>query len=373
LFWQRCPFAPVQVWFDRKSEGRLRRREAFAYHEAARAAGLDGTKARSFAAPGLPGNVEFEVVLPVGMTRDMFEKAEPALKAHYPPHRTLGRPRDVQVHPPGENVIDLVQVRVIRARAYGLETPPVLWHPGDPIAIREDGEGWTFPFPGYSYLIVGQAGSGKSGWIVTFVGHSTTVPFEVDRWGADLKQVELAPMAPLFSRLAISYRDVSSMLADIPAVLNDRYDYMRRHDIRKWHPGCGMPAWMVVVDELREVVQQFPGEQDRKAATARLLNLVTLTSKGRACGAVLLGATQNPLADVVGRIRDNCGATVCGWVRTETDAVTALGDLGRYLHPERIQVPGEAWIVPSGDIARGPFKARARWLPDEAVRELATR
>lgn len=370
-FWRRCPLPALSDWFEKRAESRLRLAEAGAYYRAAAAAGLAGTRAVGFAAEGLPGNISFELELPVGVTAVDVERAEPALRAHWPAHAKHGRPRDVQVHPASVTALDRVQVRVVRRRAYDEQSPPIRWQPGDSVAVREDGEAWTPPFPGYSYLVVGQAGSGKSGWVNAFLAHSTQLPFRVVRWGCDLKQVELDPWRPRFNRLAISYRDVSRLLEDVPGVLDERYEFMRAHRIRKWHPRCGLPALLVVVDELREVVQQFPGERDGKAAAQRLLHLVTLTSKGRACGAVLLGATQNPLAEVVGRVRDNCGGTICGWVRTETEAFTALGDIGRFLQPQRIRVPGEAWVVPSGDLSRGPFKARARWVDDGTVRSLA--
>jgi hypothetical protein len=369
--WRWCPLPGLQAWFDRKAESRLRRREAGAYYQAAGAAGLVGTKAVGFAAEGLPGNISFELELAVGVTAVDVEKAEPALKSHYPADRQYGRPRDVQVHPASVSALDRVQVRVIRQRAYDEQSAPIRWRAGDSVALREDGEPWTPPFPGYSYLVVGQAGAGKSGWLNAFLAHSTTVSFPVVRWGCDLKRVELAPWRARFNRLAIDYQSVSKLLEDIPGILDERYAFMEANGIRKWHPRCGLPALLVVVDELREVVQQFPGERDGKAAAQRLLHLVTLTSKGRACGAVLLGATQNPLAEVIGRVRDNCGGTICGWVRTETEAFTALGDIGRFLQPQRIQVPGEAWVVPSGDLARGPFKARARFLDDDSVASVA--
>jgi hypothetical protein len=370
-FWRSCQLPAVRGWFDRKAESRLRLKEAAAWYRAAAAAGLEGPKAVGFVAEGLPGNISFELELPVGVTAADVEKAEPGLKQWYPAHPQHGRPRDVQVHPASVSALDRVQVRVIRQRAYDEQSGVVRWHPGDPVALREDGEGWTPPFPGYSYLVVGQAGAGKSGWLNTFIAHTTTVRFPVVRWGVDLKQVELDPWRPRFNRLAITYASVSKLLEEIPGVLDERYEFMRVNRIRKWTPGCGLPALLVVVDELREVVQPFPGEKDGNPAKQRLLNLVTLTSKGRACGAILLGATQNPLADIIGRVRDNCGGTICGWVRTETEAFTALGDIGRYLEPQKIQVPGEAWIVPSGDLARGPFKARARFLDDEAVARVA--
>ena len=370
-FWRSCRVPVVRAWFDGRAEGRVRLREAAAFYQAAGMAGLVGVKASGFTAEGLPGNFSFELELPVGMSADQVEKAEPELKRHYPAHPQFGRPRDVQVHPASVASLDRVQVRVIRRRAYDEQSPPIRWRPGESVALREDGLSWTPPFPGYSYLVVGQAGAGKSGWLNAFIAHSTTVRFPVVRWGVDLKQVELDPWRPRFNRLAISYRDVSKLLEEVPGVLDERYEFMRVNRIRKWHPGCGLPALLVVVDELREVVQPFPGERDGKAAAQRLLHLVTLTSKGRACGAVLLGATQNPLAEVIGRVRDNCGGTICGWVRTETEAFTALGDVGRFLQPQRIQVPGEAWVVPSGDLARGPFKARARFLDDEAVARVA--
>jgi hypothetical protein len=370
-FWLRCPLPTVQAWFDKRAESRLRLKEAAAWYQAAAAAGLEGTKAVGFKAEGLPGNISFELELAVGVGAADVEKAEQALKTCYPADSTFGRPRDVQVHPASVTALDRVQVRVIRQRAYDEQSGVVRWHAGDPVALREDGEGWTPPFPGYSYLVVGQAGAGKSGWLNTFIAHTTTVRFPVVRWGVDLKQVELDPWRPRFNRLAISYASVSKLLEEIPGVLDERYEFMRVNKIRKWTPGCGLPALLVVVDELREVVQPFPGEKDGNPAKQRLLNLVTLTSKGRACGAVLLGATQNPLADIIGRVRDNCGGTICGWVRTETEAFTALGDIGRFLEPQKIQVQGEAWVVPSGDLARGPFKARARFLDDEAVARVA--
>lgn len=364
VFWRWCPWPWWAAFAARRGEGRDRLRDARAWGAAAAACELPGTKLRQIRRTGLAGNFAAVIETPPGILPETLEKAETHLREVFPPHRKHGRARALYVNPSGDG--SSVRLRVVRRLAYTQSQGPIEWRPGLPIALQDTGEEFKLSLPGERILCVGMAGAGKSGWQNVIVAASHGLPFPVVRWGVDIKQVELGLWAPSFERVALDLASAGQMLADLDTEIRRRFAVLASRGERLWTPRSGLPLLLFVVDEMRELIRLAPGEKP-EAAKERQSRLESAAALARASGVVLLCCTQEPLAETVGRIRVNMSTTICGRVRTEVDAVTALGNVGRFLQPERITVPGEAWVVPTGE----PFKARARWISDDGIRWLA--
>lgn len=312
------------------------------------------------------GNVHATVVLPPGMTLDAegttrLDKLVPLIASHYTP-----KPLSVSVAPAED--IRHAKLTIVHWRAFDGATGPIPYVPGQGIALRETGEPVHIHIPGEHTLVVGQTGAGKSSWLNAGIGEALVHEHRPDLWGVDLKRTELSPWAPAFDRLALDETDTDSLLRDLAHEQARRQKALEGRG-RKWEPGCGFPPLLVVVDELTQVVwQPWPGE-DPKAPSQRRAQIIRLAAMGRALGIQFLVATQEPIAEVLGRIRVNMQTTICCRVRTETDAQTALGPgLAAELRPELLNVDGAAWVVPA---TTKPVVARAKWLTDHQVTEIA--
>lgn len=310
-------------------------------------------------------NVTADITLPPGLWFAQYRAAQDRFEAVY----GRGNLRSLRID--GDDDHRTGKLTITRWVAFDRHTvDPVAYHPGRGIAVKETGEPVRLAFgaDGANILIAGIKGSGKSSYENACIAESVHAPHPVRRWGSDLKQVEFAPWAPVFERLALTPQDTTTMLEDAVAEYEARRDHMRAHGIRKHYPGCGFDPLVIFVDELRELLRDWPGEE-RGAGDQRGDLLASLAALGRATAIQVIVATQNPLAKYVGEIRQNCDLTICCRVRTETESFTALGDIGRQLRPDRIpgNQPGVSWIV--GDDT--PYRARARWLDDHQVAHIA--
>lgn len=312
-------------------------------------------------------NITADITLPPGLWFSRLQAEAAKFESIY----SRGNLRSLAIH--GDDDHRTGRLVVTRWVAFDRHTTDAhTYRPGAGIAVREDGQALHFEVgpDGPNVLVAGIKGSGKSSYVNAIVAETLTSPTPVRRIGIDLKQVELGPWAPVFHDLALNPQDALDTLRDVSAEITRRTDWMRRHGVRKWHPGIGFDAAVVVVDELRELVREWP-DDEKGDADERGGLLASIAALGRAVGVQLVVATQNPLAKYVGEIRQNCDVTICCRVRTETESFTALGDIGRKLRPDLITKGqrGVAWVV--GDDS--PYKARARWLDDDDVARLAGR
>lgn len=312
------------------------------------------------------GNLHATVVMPGGMTYDSvnttrLRQLAPLIATHLQP-----TPKALDVAPTD----DLARARltVVYWRAFDHETGPIAYTPGGGIGVRETGEAVRLHIPGEHTMVVGQTGAGKSSWLNAAIAEALHHEHRPDLWGVDLKRTELALWADAFDRLALDEHAADAILRDLIRELIRRQKALEGRG-RKWEPGCGFPPLLVVIDELTQVVwQPWPGE-DPKAPSQRRAQVIRLAAMGRALGIQFLAATQEPIAEVVGRIRVNMQTTICCRVRTETDAQTALGPgLAAELRPELLTAPGSAWVVPA---TTRPVVARAKWLDDPDIAQIA--
>ena len=311
------------------------------------------------------GNVRCDIVMVPNVPFAKLKAKEAEFAAAY----GQGKLRSLEIL--GDDNVRTARLIIKRTVAFDRHTTePFRYQPGRGIAVKETGEPLEFVVgpAGPNILVAGIKGSGKSGYLNAIIAEAKAAPFPVLLEGCDLKQVELAPWGSAFHHLALTPADALTLLQGVSEEINDRMAMMRQRGIRKWHPGCGFDAMVVVVDELRELVRDWPGEVEREGDQRGGL-IASIAALGRFCAVQIVVATQNPLAKHVGEIRQNCDLTICCRVRTETESFTALGDIGRQLRPDRIgkDQQGVAWVV--GDDL--PFKARAVWLDDHDVARLA--
>jgi S-DNA-T family DNA segregation ATPase FtsK/SpoIIIE len=218
-------------------------------------------------------------------------------------------------------------------------------------------------------LIVGQTGGGKSGYVNAIVAEQVQGPHDPILLGVDLKRVELGPWAPCFERLAVTPADASALLSDTVRDLDRRLEWLDRRGLRKYRHGCGLRPLTLVVDELVQAVWQQWDDEDPRAPARRRGQLMKIAALGRAAGVQVVCATQEPVAEMVGRIRVNMQTTICCRVRTLTDAEVAVGKgLAGDLHPENLTLDGAAWAVPA---TSRPVLVRARWLDDDEIASIA--
>jgi hypothetical protein len=313
------------------------------------------------------GNITADGRLPEHMPFSALAASRPLLEASY----ARGAQRSLELH--GDDHRREFRLTITRWVAFDRHTTdPWPYQPRQGVAVREDGQPVHFEVgpEGPAVLVAGIKGSGKSSWVNAIVAEAVSDPGPVELVGIDLKRTELAPWRNQFARLALDPHDVTDVLRYVFEENHQRTRWMEQHGVRKWHPGLPFPRLLLVIDELRQLATKWPGDEDGEPGE-RIALAASIGALGRAQAVQLVCATQNPRAAYVGEIRENCDITICCRVRTENEAFTALGDIGRQLRPDQITKAeqGVAWVV--GDDR--PYKARARWLDDHAVATIAGR
>lgn len=308
------------------------------------------------------GNVSAVVNLPLGMTFDAF-------KAHVAAIAAWHRPQVIDLRVTAAEDVRHAIVEITHWRAFsGHSSDPIPYTPGEGAAVLESGSRWDLPSPGPQTLIVGQTGGGKSSWVNAIIAEALTNPHNPTLWGVDLKRTELAPWRPVFDRLALDADQATQLLYDAERELERRQKALEGKG-RKWFPGCGFPPLVLVIDELVQAVWEPWGDEDQKMPGIRRRKVARIASLGRALGMQIVCATQEPIAELVGRIRVNMQTTICCRTRTLTDSEVAVGKgLASDLHPENLTLDGAAWVVPA---TTKPVLARAKWLDDSDVAQIA--
>ena len=183
-------------------------------------------------------------------------------------------------------------------------------------------------------LIAGATGSGKSVCINSIIScllmHAS--PQEVRFVMIDPKRVELAAFAPIphlaFSSIVI---DVDKVVGTLQAVIHEMESRYRRfaslavRNIEAFnrHPKAPgkLPYWVVIIDELADLMMAAPYEVERQ--------ICRLAQLARATGIHLIIATQRPSVDVVtGLIKANFPTRIAFAVSSQVDSRTILDGAG---------------------------------------------
>ena len=182
-------------------------------------------------------------------------------------------------------------------------------------------------------LIAGATGSGKSVCLNSII-ISLLMNYSPEQLRfilIDPKRVELTPFGNIphlaFSEIVV---DIDRIRGALQAVINEMESRYRRfakagvRDFKRFNEQSGgrpLPYWVVVVDELADVMLANPFQVERQ--------IVRLAQLARATGIHLVIATQRPSVDVVtGLIKANFPTRVAFSVASQVDSRTVIDQGG---------------------------------------------
>jgi S-DNA-T family DNA segregation ATPase FtsK/SpoIIIE len=219
-------------------------------------------------------------------------------------------------------------------------------------------------------LIAGATGSGKSVCINSIIAcllmHAS--PDDVRFVMIDPKRVELAAFAAIphlaFSSIVI---DIDKVVGTLQAVIHEMEGRYRRfaslavRNIEAYnrHPKAHvkLPYWVVIIDELADLMMAAPYEVERQVC--RLAQLA------RATGIHLVIATQRPSVDVVtGLIKANFPTRIAFAVSSQVDSRTILDGGGA----EKLLGRGDMLYQPT-DAAK-PKRLQGVYVSDQEIERL---
>ncbi|MFI0454148.1 FtsK/SpoIIIE domain-containing protein [Actinomadura sp. 6N118] len=145
-------------------------------------------------------------------------------------------------------------------------------------------------------LAAGEPGGGKSGLLQTIASHAALA----DRTRLvllDGKQVELGLYAPVADKfVGPDIADAIITLRRLQEMMNRRYTWLLRHGRRKIEPGDDVNTIVVIIDEIAYFSATVGTPQQQQEFIALLRDLV---ARGRACGVIVIAATQRPSVDII--------------------------------------------------------------------------
>jgi len=221
-------------------------------------------------------------------------------------------------------------------------------------------------------LIAGATGSGKSvcinSIIACFLLHNT--PEELRLVLIDPKRVELANFAQIphlaFSKIITDTEEVVGTLQAIIHEMDSRYRRFAsvgvrnieayNKDPRATHP---LPQWVVVIDELADLMMAAPYEVERQ--------ICRLAQLARATGIHLIIATQRPSVDVVtGLIKANFPTRIAFAVSSQVDSRTIIDGAGA----EKLLGRGDMLFMPTD--ASKPKRLQGSFVSDQELDRIVT-
>jgi S-DNA-T family DNA segregation ATPase FtsK/SpoIIIE len=219
-------------------------------------------------------------------------------------------------------------------------------------------------------LIAGATGSGKSVCINSIIAcllmHAS--PAEVRFIMIDPKRVELSAFARIphlaFSSIVV---DLDKVVGSLQAVIHEMESRYRRFaslavrniDAFNRHPRAPfrMPYWVVIIDELADLMMAAPYEVERQ--------ICRLAQLARATGIHLIIATQRPSVDVVtGLIKANFPTRIAFAVSSQVDSRTILDGAGA----EKLLGRGDMLYMPT-DAAK-PKRLQGVFVSDQEIERL---
>ena len=216
-------------------------------------------------------------------------------------------------------------------------------------------------------LIAGATGSGKSVAINSIIASILMQcrPEEVRFVMIDPKRVELSGFAMIphlaFSNIVV---DMEKVVGTLGAVLHEmearykRFASLAVRNIESYnkHPKVAerMPFWVVIIDELADLMMAAPFEVERQ--------ICRLAQLARATGIHLIVATQRPSVDVVtGLIKANFPTRIAFAMTSQVDSRTILDMAGA----ERLLGRGDMLYMPTD--ASKPKRVQGVYLSDAEI------
>ena len=219
-------------------------------------------------------------------------------------------------------------------------------------------------------LIAGATGSGKSVCINSIIAcilmHAS--PEEVRFVIIDPKRVELSQFANIphlaFSNIIVDVEKVPGTLQAIIHEMDSRYRRfaalaVRNIEAYNRHPKVThrLPYWVVIIDELADLMMAAPYEVERQ--------ITRLAQLARATGIHLVIATQRPSVDVVtGLIKANFPTRIAFAVSSQVDSRTILDMAGA----EKLLGRGDMLYMPT-DAAK-PRRLQGVYVSDAEIERL---
>ena len=218
-------------------------------------------------------------------------------------------------------------------------------------------------------LVAGATGSGKSvglNAMICSILYKTT-PADVRFLMIDPKRLELViyeGIPHLLAPVVTDAKEAAARLRWIVGKMDERYKRCSpsrcatsRATTRRSRPEERLPYWVVVVDELADLMMVSAGEVQT--------SLVRLAQIARAVGIHLIVATQRPSVDVVtGLIKANFPTRIAFQVASKVDSRTVLDGNGA----EQLLGRGDMIFVPPG--ANKQMRVHGAWVGDDEVRAI---
>jgi DNA segregation ATPase FtsK/SpoIIIE, S-DNA-T family len=218
-------------------------------------------------------------------------------------------------------------------------------------------------------LVAGATGSGKSvglNSMICSILYKAT-PADVRFLMVDPKRLELSVyegIPHLLSPVVTDAREAAARLRWIVGKMDERYKQLQLKQVRNIEgynksvpPEEKLPYWVVVVDELADLMMVSAGEVQT--------SLVRLAQIARAVGIHLIIATQRPSVDVVtGLIKANFPTRIAFQVASKVDSRTVLDGNGA----EQLLGRGDMIYVPPG--ANKQMRVHGAWVADDEVKAI---
>jgi DNA segregation ATPase FtsK/SpoIIIE, S-DNA-T family len=218
-------------------------------------------------------------------------------------------------------------------------------------------------------LVAGATGSGKSvglNAMICSILYKTT-PADVRFLLIDPKRLELSiyeGIPHLLAPVVTDAKEAAARLRWIVGKMDERYKLLQTKQVRSiesYNKAVGpeehLPYWVVVVDELADLMVVSAGEVQT--------SLVRLAQIARAVGIHLIVATQRPSVDVVtGLIKANFPTRIAFQVASKVDSRTVLDGNGA----EQLLGRGDMIFVPPG--ANKQMRVHGAWVGDDEVRAI---
>ncbi|HSE05073.1 MAG TPA: DNA translocase FtsK 4TM domain-containing protein, partial [Methylomirabilota bacterium] len=216
-------------------------------------------------------------------------------------------------------------------------------------------------------LIAGSTGSGKSVGLNTMICSLLykATPADVRFLLIDPKRLELGvyeKIPHLLAPVVTDAKEASARLKWIVGKMDARYKQLQAKAVRNIEgynkevpPEERLPYWVVVVDELADLMMVSAGEVQN--------SLIRLAQIARAVGIHLIIATQRPSVDVVtGLIKANFPTRIAFQVASKVDSRTVLDGNGA----EQLLGRGDMIYVPPG--ANKQMRVHGAWVADDEVK-----
>ena len=216
-------------------------------------------------------------------------------------------------------------------------------------------------------LIAGSTGSGKSvcinSIIACFLLHNT--PEELRLVLVDPKRVELTTFSNIphlaFSKVITDVEEVPGVLQAVIHEMDSRYRRFAEIGVRNLEaynksPRAThkLPHWVVVIDELADLMMSSPYEVERQ--------ICRLAQLARATGIHLIIATQRPSVDVVtGLIKANFPTRIAFSVSSQVDSRTIIDTAGA----DKLLGRGDMLFMPT-DAAK-PKRIQGSFVSDQEI------